>query len=144
MRIRFLKTPKNDSRQVQNDSQTQTSFFKKMTKNDHLKKIDVIQTPVRQLNSTHVYHQYTIKVPANKRNGLQDFLKTKGVPSMIYYPVPLNEQKAFKHIIKKHESDLPVTKKLCDTVISLPIHTEMNEEQLEYICKSVIAFFMQK
>ncbi len=60
---------------------------------------------------------------------------------MIYYPVPLNEQNAFKNITKTTHSNLPVTKALCKTVISLPIHTEMNEEQLEYICKSVVAFF---
>ena len=108
---------------------------------NHLANIHALQTPVCQHNSTHVYHQYTIKVPAQKRNALQDFLKTKGVPSMIYYPIPLNEQKAFRHITKTTHSNLPVTQALCNTVISLPIHTEMDEEQLEYICKSVVAFF---
>ncbi|MCH2023237.1 MAG: DegT/DnrJ/EryC1/StrS family aminotransferase [Saprospiraceae bacterium] len=108
---------------------------------NNLVNIPAVKTPVCQHNSTHVYHQYTIKVPSDKRNKLQDFLKTKGIPSMIYYPVPLNEQKAFKHITKTNHSKLPVTKALCNTVISLPIHTEMDEEQLEYICKSIMTFF---
>jgi len=108
---------------------------------EQLGKINGVQIPARQYNSTHVFHQYTLRVPAAKRNPLQEFLKKKGVPSMIYYPVPLDEQKAFKGMIKDVSLDLPVTKVLCDTVISLPIHTEMDKEQLDYICTAVLDFF---
>lgn len=105
--------------------------------------INGVQIPVRQHNSTHVFHQYTLKVPAEKRNALQAFLQEKGIPSMIYYPVPLNEQEAFKHITKAATPTFPTTEELCKTVISLPIHTEMDEEQLKCICGSIKAFFEQ-
>jgi dTDP-4-amino-4,6-dideoxygalactose transaminase len=99
-----------------------------------------VQTPVRSDFSTHVFHQYTLKLKEGDRNALQSFLKEKGVPSMIYYPVPLYEQEAFKG----HSGGvnfLPVTDHLCKTVISLPMHTEMTEEVLTYIADAVKAFF---
>ena len=100
-----------------------------------------IQIPAKQHNSTHVYHQYTLKVPADKRDNLQKYLKEKNIPSMIYYPVPLNEQKAFLPFIIGKNISLPVTESLCNAVLSLPVHTEMDEEQLEYICHAVLGFF---
>ena len=100
-----------------------------------------IQIPAKQQNSTHVYHQYTLKVPAQKRDALQNYLKEKNIPSMIYYPVPLNEQKAFLPFIKEKNRSLPVTESLCRSVLSLPVHTEMDQEQLDYICNEVLAFF---
>jgi UDP-2-acetamido-2-deoxy-ribo-hexuluronate aminotransferase len=99
-----------------------------------------IQTPVRSDFSSHVFHQYTLVLKEGDRNALQDYLKEKGVPSMIYYPVPLYEQEAFKG----HSGGvnfLPVTDQLCKTVISLPMHTEMTEEVLTYITDTVKAFF---
>lgn len=92
-----------------------------------------IQVPKRQEHSTHVFHQYTIKVEnENVRNGLQNHLKEKGIPSMIYYPTPLHKQPAYAE-----DNDLGVTQKLCQVVLSLPIHTEMNHEQLETIVAAV-------
>lgn len=103
--------------------------------------IEELQIPVRQHNSTHVFHQYTLKVPANKRAELKTYLQERGIPSMIYYPVPLNEQNAFKSITRSATPSFPVTEQLCQTVLSLPIHTEMEEEQLAHISQSIQAFF---
>jgi len=103
--------------------------------------LEEVQTPVCQYNSTHVFHQYTLKVPADKRADLQAYLQEKGIPSMIYYPVPLNEQEAFNNIIDPANNSFPVTEQLCQEVLSLPIHTEMDAEQLEFITKTFCAFF---
>jgi dTDP-4-amino-4,6-dideoxygalactose transaminase len=100
-----------------------------------------LKVPVRQHNSTHVFHQYTLQVPADKRNELQEYLKNKGIPSMIYYPLPLYEQDAFKDCSSRATTELPVTEMLCKSVISLPMHSEMEEEQLTYICESIRSFF---
>lgn len=90
--------------------------------------------PVRSKDSSHVFHQYTVK--AEKRDQLKDFLQSKGVPTMIYYPVPLHHQKAYRQ-----DKTFPVTEQLSKEVLSLPIHTEMTEEQLAYICSNVKAFY---
>ncbi len=100
-------------------------------------------TPAREANSTHVFHQYTLKVPANIRAGMIEYLAEKGIPTMIYYPVPLYKQEAFKEYW--HPSAvLPATEMLCDSVISLPIHTEMDESLLGYITESVTTFCLSK
>ncbi len=93
---------------------------------DAFKDIEDLQTPVYQLNSTHVFHQYTLQVKNGKRDALQAFLQSKEIPSMIYYPLPLYHQEAFKTYAAP-DFELPVTEKLCESVLSLPIHTEMNE-----------------
>jgi len=98
-------------------------------------------TPARQDNSTHVYHQYTLRVTNGKRDELQAFLQEQGVPSMVYYPVPLYEQKAFQGTAANEVDFLPVTDLLCKEVISLPMHSELQEDSLEYICTKVKAFF---
>ncbi|MCG8577137.1 MAG: DegT/DnrJ/EryC1/StrS family aminotransferase [Flavobacteriales bacterium] len=97
---------------------------------------DNIQTPVRESQSTHVFHQYTLKFDELDQFALQAFLGEKEVPAMIYYPVPLHAQEAYTSS-DYNEDDFAVTNNLCKTVISLPIHTEMDEEQLNYICQSV-------
>ncbi len=102
--------------------------------------IDGVKIPARQQNSTHVFHQYTLQVPADKRDALQEFLKEKGIPTMIYYPLPLNQQDAFMNC-SRLASALPVTEQLCKSVVSLPMHSELDEEQLGYICGAVKAFF---
>ena len=99
-----------------------------------------LKTPARFDRSTHVFHQYTLVTEGIDRNALQDFLAKKEVPAMIYYPVPLHMQKAYLDPRYK-EGDFPVTEHLCRTVISLPMHTELDEEQLEYITSSVLEFF---
>ena len=113
------------------------AFYDKAFENEpHLK------TPVRFNKSTHVFHQYTMVTNGIDRNKLQEFLTSKGVPAMIYYPVPLHMQKAYLDPRYK-EGDFPVTEMLCKTVISLPMHTELDEEQLNYITSSVLEFFKQ-
>jgi UDP-2-acetamido-2-deoxy-ribo-hexuluronate aminotransferase len=102
--------------------------------------ISELQTPVREEKSTHVFHQYTLLVKNGKRNELNEHLKSFAIPTMIYYPVPLYKQKAFAEFVEPNFS-LPVTEKLCDSVISLPMHTEMQAEQLEFIAEKVKDFF---
>ncbi len=99
-----------------------------------------LQVPKSESWSNHVYHQYTLKVPPKTRNNLQVYLKEQGIPSMIYYPVPLYKQGAFKEWVTDGFF-LPVTEQLCECVISLPMHTELTDQQLAYISKHVLKFF---
>ena len=101
--------------------------------------IEALQTPYRVDFSSHVFHQYTLKVEDGRRDQLQSYLKEKGIPSIIYYPLPLYDQEAFKK--DSNVQFLPATDKLCKSVLSLPIHTEMSEEQIAYIVNSVVQFF---
>jgi dTDP-4-amino-4,6-dideoxygalactose transaminase len=96
-----------------------------------------IKTPSRAKNSTHVFHQYTLQLNGIDRNKLRVALAEKGIPAMIYYPIPLHMQKAFKSDRFK-EGSFPVTEKLCASVLSLPMHTELDEETLGYITKTVL------
>jgi UDP-2-acetamido-2-deoxy-ribo-hexuluronate aminotransferase len=98
-----------------------------------------IKTPARMANSTHVFHQYTLILNGVPRTALREHLESKGIPSMIYYPIPLHMQKAYTDPRYKH-GDFPVTEHLCNHVISLPMHTEMTEEDLHYITQSVLEF----
>ncbi len=109
---------------------------------DKLGGIKELQLPKKQENSTHVFHQYTMRVFGGKRDELQAFLKEKGIPSMIYYPLPLYKQNAFKQYVSEDFS-LPITEKLCAEVLSLPIHTEKNDEHMEVICNAILEFFNQ-
>lgn len=95
-----------------------------------------ITTPVTAEGNTHVFHQYTLKLEGVDRNALQESLANVGVPAMIYYPVPAHRQKMFS-FLNLPEVDLPITDWLTHRVISLPIHTEMDQEQLEHIVKHV-------
>lgn len=95
--------------------------------------------PTRTASSTHVFHQYTIKLQWIDRNALQKKLEEKGIPAMIYYPMPLHLQKAYKDD-RYEEGDFPVAERLCECVLSLPMHTELDNEQLEYIVESVYEF----
>lgn len=97
------------------------------------------QTPLRSLNSTHVYHQYTLKIKDRSRDEFKMYLEKNEIPSMIYYPVPLHLQRAYRRD-GFGEGSFAVTEKLSKTVISLPIHTEMNEEELSYICDIIRKF----
>lgn len=98
-----------------------------------------LKTPVKAEYSSHVYHQYTLVTKDLDRDEMQQFLKSKDVPAMIYYPVPLHLQKAYQDPRYK-EGDFPVTEHLSKHVISLPMHTELDEEQLEYISGAVLEF----
>jgi UDP-2-acetamido-2-deoxy-ribo-hexuluronate aminotransferase len=103
-----------------------------------LSNVDGIKIPFRSKNSTHVFHQYTLQV--KRRDELKAYLEKKGIPSMIYYPVPLHFQKAYKRQ-GFGEGSFPITENLSKTVISLPIHTEMKEEDMSYICSEIKNFF---
>jgi UDP-2-acetamido-2-deoxy-ribo-hexuluronate aminotransferase len=88
-------------------------------------------------NGTHVYHQYTILLDPAVRDSVREKLKQRGIPSMVYYPVPLGRQKAFA-LAGYRDGDFPVSEHLCQSVLSLPIHTEMEEEQLDMICTHLL------
>ena len=94
------------------------------------------QIPVRASYSTHVYHQYTLQVADGQRDGLQDYLRERGIPSMIYYPLPLHKQAAF-YGFSRIGSVLSASEKLVQSVLSLPIHTEMAPEEVDYIIETV-------
>lgn len=101
--------------------------------NPHLK------TPYRAAHSNHVFHQYTLVTSGIDRNALTEYMAEHQIPAMIYYPVPLHMQKAYLDPRYKH-GDFPVTEHLCQTVVSLPMHTELDEEQLKHITSTLLAF----
>lgn len=88
--------------------------------------------PGRLPQSSHVFHQYTLRVVGADRDRIQQHLKEKGIPSMVYYPVPLHMQKAYQDP-RYRAGDFPVAERLAECVLSLPMHTELTEEQLNYI-----------
>ena len=103
----------------------------------HLAGIDGLLTPLRQPNSTHVFHQYTLRIDGGRRDALKDHLQSAGVPSMIYYPVPLYDQEAFRGTAANAIDFPPNTDLLTKEVISLPMHSEMDEATLAYIVEQV-------
>ena len=100
---------------------------------------DKLVTPVTSDFSTHVFHQYTLVTKNIDRAALIAHLTQKEIPAMIYYPVPMHMQKAYIDPRYK-EGDFPVTEALCNSVVSLPMHTELDDEQLKYITDSVLEF----
>lgn len=101
--------------------------------------VDQLITPARSAASTHVFHQYTLKLNGVDRAALIKHLADKAVPAMIYYPVPLHLQKAYQDTRYK-AGDFPVAEQLSECVMSLPMHTELTDEQLKYITDSVLEF----
>ena len=97
-------------------------------------------TPKELEQSTHVYHQYTLKIKNGKRDALKQFLADAGIPSMIYYPLPLQEQEAFKPITRAAE-DLTISRDIAYSVLSLPVHTEMTKGIQDEVVNKVIDFF---
>lgn len=95
--------------------------------------------PARNASSTHVFHQYTLKLVDVDRTALQKHLADKGIPAMVYYPVCLHMQKAYQDS-RYNEGDFPVAEQLSACVLSMPMHTELDEEQLEYITRAVLEF----
>ncbi len=98
-----------------------------------------LKTPSHFEKSTHVFHQYTLVTNGFDRNKLIEHLQEKGIPAMIYYPVPMHLQKAYLDPRYK-QGDFPVTEALSNSVISLPMHTELDEEQLKHITSSILEF----
>jgi UDP-2-acetamido-2-deoxy-ribo-hexuluronate aminotransferase len=102
-----------------------------------------ITTPFRAPYSHHVFHQYTLLLEGADRNGLNEYLAAKGIPSMIYYPVPAHRQQMFA-AGGGDKYNLPTTDWLTERVISLPMHTELDEEQLHAISTAVLEFLDKK
>lgn len=92
--------------------------------------------PGREQQSTHVFHQYTLRLIDINRDELQQRLRERNIPSMIYYPIPLHMQKAYRNP-RYHEGDFPVAERLASCVLSLPMHTELTQEQLAYITETI-------
>ena len=105
-----------------------------------LKGIEGLDLPKRQSNSTHVFHQYTMKITGGRRDALKKHLEQAGIPAMIYYPIPLNEQEAYQ-AIGRVVGNLSVTKDLCTSVLSIPMHTELKDEQIKFVTDTILAFF---
>ena len=103
--------------------------------------IQGLRIPTRAVYSTHVFNQYTCRIVNGKRDELKIYLHDKGIPSMIYYPVPVHLQEAYK-VYGYKPGDFPVAERLCDEVISFPIHTEMKEDVQDYIIGSIKDFFI--
>ena len=106
----------------------------------YLKNIPGIVIPDEIPCSTHVYHQYTLKVLDGKRDALKKYLEEAGIPAMIYYPLPLQQQEAFQ-AISCTKGSLKIAEDLADSVLSLPIHTEIESEQQDYIIETIHSFF---
>lgn len=98
-----------------------------------------LKTPSRFAKSSHVFHQYTLVTKDIDRGKLQEYLASKNIPAMIYYPVPIHLQKAYLDARYK-PGDFPVTEALSKSVISLPMHTELDDEQINFITSSVLEF----
>ncbi|MGM0530222.1 MAG: DegT/DnrJ/EryC1/StrS family aminotransferase [Bacteroidota bacterium] len=109
--------------------------------NRELKDLDQLTLPFVTGKSTHIYHQYTLILEGeSNRDDFKEFLKSEGIPSMVYYPVPMHLQEAFNEG-KYSEGDFPVSEELCRSVLSIPMHTEMDEEQLNYITETIKQYF---
>jgi dTDP-4-amino-4,6-dideoxygalactose transaminase len=102
--------------------------------------LEGLQIPVRSSFSTHIFHQYTLLVRSKNRDDLKEYLQKKGIPTQIYYPLPLHLQKAYRDL-GYGEGDFPVSEDLSRRVLSLPMHTELEQEQLAYITEQVQQFF---
>jgi UDP-2-acetamido-2-deoxy-ribo-hexuluronate aminotransferase len=101
---------------------------------------EFVTIPFRNTNSTHVFHQYTLRLKKGNRDALKEFLQNKGVPSMIYYPVPIHLNKAYAYL-GHTQGSFPLSEKMASEVISLPMHTELEQEQQDYIISAVNEYF---
>ena len=118
----------------------QQLFTKKALANKYLKELSDLKNillPKQYQDSEHTWHQFTIQVDSNCRGGLKSFLKQNGIDSMIYYPKTIDQQNAYLAFA----NDFPISKKLSSTVLSLPIHSLMKAEEINYVCKKIKDFF---
>lgn len=122
------------------DSYTEARRSAAYLYNEGLKDISELEIPAEMDYTSHVYNQYTLKIKNEKRNELKAFLEEKGIPSSVYYPLPLQKQPAFKGIIRTVNS-LDNTVMLCNDVLSLPMHTELKPEVQQYIIDEIGIFF---
>jgi dTDP-4-amino-4,6-dideoxygalactose transaminase len=100
---------------------------------------DWLKLPSSAPHSSHTYHQFTVKVKNGKRDALKQFLSDHRVPSMVYYPMPAHLQPAYRHL-SYQEGDFLISERCCREVLSLPMHTELSKEQLQYICQTIKNF----
>ncbi|MDR2764698.1 MAG: DegT/DnrJ/EryC1/StrS family aminotransferase [Tannerella sp.] len=105
-----------------------------------LSSLDEIKIPARSLFSTHVYHQYTLQVGNKQRDALQAHLKASGVASMVYYPLPVHEQEAYKWVARV-SGDAGVSTRLSREALSLPIHAEMTDAMQQFVIDQILKFF---
>ncbi len=110
------------------------------TYSSQLSEIKCIVCPAHHANSEHIFHQYTLRILDGKRDALKLFLQERGIPTMVYYPVPIHRQSAFVDLIDKNKK-FPISDLLADEVLSLPMHTELTSDQLELIISSIKEFF---
>jgi dTDP-4-amino-4,6-dideoxygalactose transaminase len=106
-----------------------------------LQDVKGITIPKRIENSTHVFHQYTIRVEASRRDAMREHLKLKGIPTGVYYPIPSHAQKAFASF-DYEISEFRESSRAASEVLSLPMHTELNEQQQNYICDAIHIFVL--
>ena len=99
-----------------------------------------LETPVTAAFTTHIFHQYTLKVKNGQRDALKKHLDEQGIPNMVYYPIPLHRQKAFEPYVTENDS-FPISETICGEVLSLPMHTELDDEQIERIILAIKSFF---
>ena len=99
-----------------------------------------IKIPKRASNSTHVFHQYTVQIEGADRDALKSYLQEKGIPTMIYYPIPVPKQQAYLRY-GYQTGDFPVSESLCEKVLSFPIHTEMDPAQQDFIIDAILSYF---
>lgn len=105
---------------------------------------NLITTPYRHGDcDSHVYHQYTLKIANRNRDALVSYLQEQGIPTGVYYPIPLHRQKAYSRA-EYQEKDFAVTNQLVSEVISLPMHTELTTEQIDYICEKLLWWLANK
>jgi dTDP-4-amino-4,6-dideoxygalactose transaminase len=107
--------------------------------NEMLSSNQRVSTPALNPQSTHVFHQYTLKIDGIDQFHMQEFMKSKGIPAMIYYPMPLHTQEAYE-AHRYNDNDFEITNALCKCVISLPMHTELDNEQLTYITDALLEY----
>jgi len=108
--------------------------------NQSFESVDWFHVPQKEMNSTHVFNQYTLTLKSKEdRDSLKEFLNENGIPSMIYYPIPLHKQQAYFQNVS-----LPISEKMCDRVLSLPICPELSIENQEYIINTILQFYKNK
>ena len=100
---------------------------------------NIVAPTICEACDCHVFHQYVIRITNGKRDGLLAHLQSKDIPCAIYYPIPLHSQKAYADS-RYNEADFPVTNQLCKEVIALPMHTELDDDQIKFITDSVLEF----
>ena len=108
-----------------------------------LSSVSELRIPEKTIYSTHVYHQYTLRVQNNLRDALQAYLKECGIPSTVYYPFAIHEQEGYKWVARV-SGDISVSSRLCKEVLSLPIHSELTDEMTRHITNTIIEFMRKK